>query len=593
MTRAFATAALLACLAAPLGAAAQTRNPELARGLLAAYPMDGDTEDQVTGARARAFALRPTDGHDGRQGGALWFDGQRSFMDLAGQLGPDVFTVSAWIRPEPGREPQVVISKIRDVPQHQHRNFELRVGPSGKMFLHVPSGRGWDAVEGRLQIPFGRWSHVAATYDGASAQLWVNGVRDGAPLMVRYAQSPGPVFVGARPEGGGRRPSGPVFLFQGGIEDVRIWDRPLSEGEMLVVAGRAPVRPPPPPPPPPRAELLARYPLEVDGRDTVGQGGGRMVGQELQQAEDHLGRPRGALDFGGRGYVELGVRTMPERFSIAAWVLLQRPEVEEQVILSTNVAPGIPWDRHLELRVERGGRLALALPSLPHDQALRGARQLQPGRWAFVVATFDGERGVLYVDGTPDAEGRVPPFEVARGPTLLGARPDRGGDSRPWTGWHGRLEDVQIFRGVLPAPEVAALYQSSLGRPRNPDDDDGRAEAGFLTKVDRLVLRWDMACASGDGQALVEVEGLIVRELQQAEGAARAEGNDKIAGYLRRASAEMEGARGQRHPRALDRKRMAMARLAEALWGDLVEELPGEGLEPGRPGAPRRAGRWY
>lgn len=102
----------------------------------------------------------------------------------------------------------------------------------------------------------------------------------------------------------------------------------------------------------------------------------------------------------------------------------------------------------------------------------------------------------------------------------------------------------------------------------------------------------DSACASGDGQALVEVEGQIVRELQQAEAAARAEGNDKIASYLRRATAEVDGARGQRHPRALDRKRMAMARLAEALWGDLVEELPSEGLEPGRPG-PRRGGRWY
>ena len=357
-----------------------------------------------------------------------------------------------------------------------------------------------------------------------------------------------------------------------------------------MVAGRALVRPPPPPPQ--RPELLARYPLDGDGRDAVGQANGRLVGQELAPSEDHLGRPRGALDLGGRGYVDLGVQAMPERFSLTAWVLVQRPEVEEQVILSTNAAPGIPWDRHLELRVERGGRLALALPSGPHDQALRGARQVPSGRWAFVAATFDGERAALYVDGVPDTEGRLQEFDAARGPTLLGARPDRGGESRPWTGWHGRLEDVQVFRGVLPPREVAAIHQASLGPPRSPDDDGGKAEAGFLTKVDRLVLRWDSACASGDGRALVEVEGLIVRELQEAAAAARAEGNEKIAGYLRRASAEVEAARGQRHPRALDRKRMAMARLAEALWGDLVEELPAEGLDPGRPG-PRRGGRWY
>ena len=83
----------------------------------------------------------------------------------------------------------------------------------------------------------------------------------------------------------------------------------------------------------------------------------------------------------------------------------------------------------------------------------------------------------------------------------------------------------------------------------------------------------------------------ILRLLDQGEDAARAEGNDRIAGFLRRAASEIQPLHGRRQAPALDRKRTAMARLAEALWGDLVEELPRDGLETGRPR--RKVGPWY
>ncbi len=242
----------LVSLALPLFAAGQGR-PDLRAGLVASYPFDGDTVDEVSRIPATALGTRPFEGHDGRRDGALWFDGARATVNLRAQLQPARFTLSAWVRPEAVDRVQAIISKVRNLPGHYQKNFELRLIPGGKLFLYVPSGASWDVVEGVRPLPAGRWTHVAATYDGARAQLYVDGVLDGAPLAVRYEQTTTETFVGARPEGGGRdgrRPSGPTFLFAGAIDEVRIWDRALTSDEILIAAGRMapppePARPPP------------------------------------------------------------------------------------------------------------------------------------------------------------------------------------------------------------------------------------------------------------------------------------------------------------------------------------------------------------
>lgn len=589
MTRLVRSVALLLCLVASLAARAEQRLPEPSRGLQMALPFDGDTLDLVSGNRVRAQGVRPAPGHDGRPNGSLWLEGDRFLIDLGMRISFPAFTISAWVRPEAADRPMAIVSKIRDVPQASFRNLELRLNPGGRVVLVVPGGRAWDSVQGQQALQPGRWAHVAATYDGTYAQVWVNGVRDGPPLAVSYAQSPAPMLVGARPDGGARQP-GPAFFFHGAIEDLRIWDRPLGEAEMLAVAGRAVARPPPPPPA--GYQLIARYPLQGSGEDVVGRAEGRVRG-EVRPVEGRQGRPGGALAFGGRGWIDLGVGTEPEQFTLAAWVRPGGIDQNEQVIYSKYSRASQPWDRFLELRLEQGGRPALSLPSGDHDQPLRAGHALQAGRWTFLTATFDGVRAAIYLDGALDGEARLAAFEATRGPAFLGARPNRDGDdAHPWSMLRAAVQDVMIFRGALGPREVASLYQTGDPRPPPPpQDDDGRGEAAFLLRVDRLIERWDSAVASGDGAGLDEVEDRMLALLDQGEDAARAERNDRIAGILHRASAEIQAVHGRRQPPALDRKRIAMARLAEALWGDLVEELPAAGIDPDRPR--RKMGRWY
>jgi hypothetical protein len=601
-------------LAIPLLAAGQGR-PDLNAGLLALYPLDGDAMNAITRLPANALGTRPFDGHDGRRNGALWFDGARAMVNLGAQLQPARFTVSAWVRPEVVDRPQAIVSKVRNLPGHYQKNFELRLNPGGKLFLYVPSGARWDVVEGVRALALGRWAHVAASYDGARAQIYVDGLPDGPPLAVRYEQTATETFVGARPEGGGRagrQPSGPTFFFVGAIDDVRVWDRALSSDEMQIAAGRmemppAPVRPPPPghaaPTPPPygapqrgpvprRAALVARYALDSNARESLGGADGTLAG--TRPAEDRDGAPRAALAFAGKDHVDLGSRTEPERLSLAVWVRPTRGAKEQVIFSKASTAPGVR-EKNLELRTDSFGRLVLVLPGAsPLAKSVATEQRLASGRWVHVAATFDGETGALYLDGVPAGQARLEPFESSRGPAFLGARPDASGKrSRFSAGFDGRMDELRIYRGALAPDEVAALARGGgalAGPPPHggyAEDDDEGANEVLLVRVGKLLLNHDMACVRGDVEALARVQARILAFLKDAERTVRED--RELQEQLRWTAGEVQRFKGRIDAMSLDHIRTALTRLAEGLWNDLARELDDTSRPP--PGAPRR-GEW-
>ncbi len=216
---------------------------DLDRGLAARLPFDGDALESVSRVRLNAPGTRPV---DGLLGGALRFDGQRGLVSLGARFQPDRFTVAAWVRPEAVDRTQVVVSKIRNLPGHTQRNFELRLEPGGRAVLMVPSGRGWESIQSRHAVAAGRWTHLAAVYDGRRASLYLDGAREPESMDVRYASTRTDTVIGARGESGGRdgRSAGlPGSFFLGALDEVRLYRRPLADEEVAALAAR----PAPPP----------------------------------------------------------------------------------------------------------------------------------------------------------------------------------------------------------------------------------------------------------------------------------------------------------------------------------------------------------
>jgi hypothetical protein len=76
------------------------------------------------------------------------------------------------------------------------------------------------------------WTHLATTYDGATQQLFVNGVQvDSEPASGSLAAGTGPLYIGGDPLYSNA--GGYDVYFNGMIDEVRIYNRALSQAEIV------------------------------------------------------------------------------------------------------------------------------------------------------------------------------------------------------------------------------------------------------------------------------------------------------------------------------------------------------------------------
>jgi hypothetical protein len=99
--------------------------------------------------------------------------------------------------------------------------FALAIGPSGALKFW-----GYCAdVDSSAMLEIGRWHHVAVTYDGKAATVYLEGKARHTQYL-DLATLQGPLVLGGHG-------------FRGSISEVQIWDRALSPEEMSAAAERA------------------------------------------------------------------------------------------------------------------------------------------------------------------------------------------------------------------------------------------------------------------------------------------------------------------------------------------------------------------
>ena len=145
-------------------------------GLIAAYSFDARS-----GSVARDETVRGHDGqvagaswvNRGRHGGALSFDGSSSRVIVP--AAPDLrlsagMTLEAWILPvgEPSRWPPIV----------EHDSYHLYASSPEGRYLAAGGGRlgrSNERVHAVEPILEGKWTHLAATYDGRTLRVYIDG----------------------------------------------------------------------------------------------------------------------------------------------------------------------------------------------------------------------------------------------------------------------------------------------------------------------------------------------------------------------------------------------------------------------------------
>ena len=163
-------------------------------------------------------------------------------LDATGSL----MTLSAWIKPYsfPGNKKDVHIISKSTGNSLSNTIFVLGTIEAGSgVRLRVRLRAGGTTTTLRADPGYDlvpdQWYHTAATYDGATLRLFLDGVEVGSrSFSGSIAQSPTiPVSVGAQPNGG--------RYFHGLIDDVRILNESLSSLEIQAIAAGIPPGDPP------------------------------------------------------------------------------------------------------------------------------------------------------------------------------------------------------------------------------------------------------------------------------------------------------------------------------------------------------------
>ncbi len=196
-------------------------------GLVAAYgfnEVSGTTAIDASGNGNNGTISGATRTASGKYGGALIFNGTNAVVTISNSASLDLttgMTIEAWLNPS------VVNTAWRDVIYKGKDNYYLE-GTS--MSAGVPGiggtfGTSDQVLYGAVALPTNTWTHLAATYDGTTTRLYVNGAQVASQAQTgAIATSTNPLQIG-----------GDSFygqFFQGTIDEVRIYNVALTAAQI-------------------------------------------------------------------------------------------------------------------------------------------------------------------------------------------------------------------------------------------------------------------------------------------------------------------------------------------------------------------------
>jgi hypothetical protein len=221
-------------------------NEQQIQAVLAGYPnsLEPDVEggligwwklDDGTGTTAIDSSDNGNDGTlrgnprwvSGKLGGALDFDAVGDYVDCGNSPMfniTDELTVSAWINMHSVRGEWRTIVAKGDSAWRISTNGATR----GMHFGFTGAGRNWLRADSVTEIPLNEWHHVCGVYDRVNgARIYINGVQEAVnPDTGGIDTNTHRVYIGENAEAPGR-------LWDGLIDDVRVYNRALSQEEIL------------------------------------------------------------------------------------------------------------------------------------------------------------------------------------------------------------------------------------------------------------------------------------------------------------------------------------------------------------------------
>jgi hypothetical protein len=394
---------------------------------------------------------------------ALLFDGVDDYvaMGVAPQLGLAEFTLEAWVRRDgPGVVASTGANGVSATPVIAKglREDELSTG-DGNYFLGftVEGALSVDfedtatsdnhPLEGNTPLPLGEWHHIAATFDGHTWRLYLDGNQDaaltaqGTPRQdsIQHFALGSAVNTLGVPEG----------AFHGALDEVRIWNYARSADE--VRAGQFVEMPS-------ASGLVSRFALDAaDGGalDSAGTNDGILMGEPewAQEGGRFLGLAAGAanpmpphegVSRGAGGTVKLSVQVIdPEDQNSAVTFHIRETYTEPNFVVAVLPDTRIltkTYPQHFtaQTRWIMENREARNIQAVVHNGDIVEGGNVNDNQWI----KADAAMSLLEASSTDFPDGL--PYQVA-----VGSQDMTNNDSSRFNKWFGvsRFEGRSYYGG--------------------------------------------------------------------------------------------------------------------------------------------------
>ena len=457
--------------AEPFLAHAQTCTPT-PPNLVAWFPGDGNAHD-ISGQNNFGVEGTGTAYAAGKVGPAFQFNGTvASVVTISDSqsLRPlNAITIDAWINPSSASTGFEGVLFKGSTGSAGGQPYSLFVsGPSHQIVVRIGNDSTFEAVGSNAGIPTGVYTHVAATYDGTTIRIYINGTLDvsQASAIGTLAQAnTQPLYLGG--VAGSNH-------FNGAADEIEIFSRALSQSEIqaIVNAGSAGHCKPALPPPatectPPPSGMAAWLTGDGTGLDVSGNNNNGVLGTQTTFAAGVVGQ---AFQFDATNG-NASVVTVPDSpslhittaLTIDAWI---KPTGGIDVVLKGNFGgPGDqPYGLLLGNTTATETQIILSLGNNSTFDRLSSGSYIPLNSWTHVTGTYDGTTMRIYINGLLDMVkttniGMLNTNDTA--PLRIGA-----GVSGTYT---GAVDELEIFNRALSDSEVYGIFNAgSFGKCKPP-----------------------------------------------------------------------------------------------------------------------------
>jgi len=209
---------------------------------VAHYRFEGTNDFSNTGTNPAAITGEP-------QGNAqiVWDDDRSSYVLSLAADGDYVYfdrswqgivntemTVAAWIKTSSVTSNGSIVAL--------GYAWRLNGGSGGNVAFQVMNTSPVSAATGSIPVDDGKWHHVAGAYDGTEYKLYIDGRTNVSVASSGVLLGGATAYYGTVGAHYKRSDGAPKMFFNGLIDDVRIYDRVLSEEEMREITGLSGVK---------------------------------------------------------------------------------------------------------------------------------------------------------------------------------------------------------------------------------------------------------------------------------------------------------------------------------------------------------------